>query len=312
MRWRTRNPGSDEDGAAGDPRLLLRLMLSQRAAARDPAQSRQQAEKITAQISVVLARATVKVAGDLDGEPMVGAGLAQTRVLRVFTDDEALQAWAEARAQGEPLPRPLAVGDAPTLDTLVKATSVTDLLLNPAGPGALRMPADFYRKRSGPFFRPAAGVEDHPWLRPDGRAETRRALAELLSELGEVVTNEEEARFQPLANEASELAGSFSDLVSLGRVLWLGTTRDARRHGVSRQAVELYLTMAKRWGDMGESTRCLQALLAGGRVLTALLRTTPHDEWAEKAMRATLGDAERIGGDAHPDVVALRADAETI
>jgi hypothetical protein len=70
--------------------------------------------------------------------------------------------------------------------------------------------------------------------------------------------------------------------------------------------------MAQRWGDMGESTRGLQALLAGGRVLAALLRNIPQDEWAQKAMHATQRDAERIGGDAHPDVVALRADAEAI
>jgi hypothetical protein len=307
---RMRRQGNEMDGVSGDPWLLLRLMLSQRAAARDPSESRQQAEKITAQIGVVLARATVTVAADPDARPMVGAGLAQTRVLRVFTDDEALEAWADTRAQGEPLPTSLTVGDAPTLDSLVKETSATGLLLNPAGPGALRMPAEFYRKRSGPFFRPTAAFDGHPWLRPEGRMETRRRLSDLLTELGDAVANEDEVRFQPLADEASEIAGSFSDLISLGRILWLGTTRDAGRHGVSRETVELYLTMAKRWGDMGESTRCLQALLAGGRVLVALLRTAPRDEWAEKAMRATLVDAERIGGDAHPDVVALRADAD--
>ena len=46
--------------------------------------------------------------------------------------------------------------------------------------------------------------------------------------------------------------------------------------------------------------------------MTELLRTTPGDEWAEKAMRAALLDAERIGGDGHPDVVALRAEVEAV
>ncbi len=311
MRWRTRkDDGAAEDGADNPP--LLRFMLAQRAAARDPGRTRQNAEKIGAQIPIALARATVTVPADPDHEPIVGAGLAQTRVLSFFTDDEAFSAWAEERAPGEPVPIPLAVGDSPTVDSLVDASSPTTLVLNPAGPGGLGMPADVYRKRSGPLLRPSVGFEDHPWLRPEGRGESRRRLADLLTDLGEVVANEEEDRFQPLADEASELAGSFSDLVSLGRLLWLGTTRDARRHGSSRHTVELYLTMAKRWGDLGESTRCLQAILAGGRVLTELVRTTPADEWAEKAMRATLLDAERIGGDGHPDVVALRAEAEAV
>ena len=312
MRWRTRkDDGAGEDGDGDDP-PLLRLMLAQRAAARDSGRSRQNVEKIAAQIPVALARATVTMAAGPDGEPLVGAGLAQTRVLRFFTDDEAFSAWAGERAPGEPVPNPLAVGDAPTIDSLVNASSPTTLVLNPSGPGGLGLSADVYRKRSGTFLRPSVGLEDHPWLRPEGRAEPRRRLADLLSELGEVVANGEEDRFQPLADEASELAGSFSDLISLGRLLWLGTTRDARRHGSSRQSVELYLTMAKRWGDLGESTRCLQALLAAGHALTELLRATPGDEWAEKAMRAVLLDAERIGGDGHPDVVTLRTEAEAV
>ncbi len=96
---------------------------------------RQIAEKIAAQIPVALARATVTVPADPDGEPLVGAGLAQTRVLRVFTDDEAFSAWAEERAPGELVPTPLAVGDSRSLDSLVDASSPTTLVLNPSRPG---------------------------------------------------------------------------------------------------------------------------------------------------------------------------------
>lgn len=199
--------------------------------------------------------------------PALGRDWAGQPVLRAFTDEEALLAWAAARSSSPERPGalvPWTALDLSNLQDMARRCAGASLALNPAGPGSTAIDAGVL----GGLRRPRRSKvtpqdrADSPLVDVEGRAGPRRRLAELLVQadqarrdghpqealaaLQQALSSGQDVRFDDTFHGAAVFAEMAEVRLAVG-------DRDPARHDFFRAAL-LY-------SSIGEHERCADALV---------------------------------------------------
>jgi len=210
-------------------------------------------------------RSTEVLVAWTNGGPELGRGIYASRVVRLFSDDEAAEACAAYRSDGVPPAQYRQVrADKSWWSQAISDLGVTDAVINPAGPAGITFDAD---EGLRPRLLARRPHDARNWANLAWRAEQRAEQEVILTEMVRVKTNNDPASFDQALMRRKEQTGRFGDH------LWHHAGGD-----VLVQPPDIYgdsslkngntcLHVARLWGSAGQTDRCFDDLVLGGRLL---------------------------------------------
>jgi len=208
--------------------------------------------------------------------PELGRGIYASRVVRLFSDDEAAQACAAYRPVGATPPQyRQARADKDWWSQAISDWGVTHAVINPAGPAAVT-----FNAKEG--LRPRLlGRRPHDagkWLDLAWRAEQRADQEVILTEIAATLAEGDREPYEQAVLRRKDQTGRFGDHLwhHAGGDLSIGGPNlygdSAAKSGSS------YLYIAELWGSAGQTDRCFDDLVLGGRILVDSLEHDGLDE----------------------------------
>ncbi len=212
--------------------------------------------------------------------PELGRGIYASRVLRLFSDDEAAQACAAYRPVGATPPQyRQARADKDWWSQAISDWGVTHAVINPAGPAAVT-----FNAKEG--LRPRLlGRRPHDagsWVDLAWRTEQRGGQEVILAEMAKAKARANKGAFEKGLLRRKAQSERFSDHLwhHAGSDLTVGGPNLFNDSALTMGSA--CLRFAELWGSAGQTDRCFDDLIRGGGILVDSLE---HD---------VLNDHDRI------------------